>query len=47
MQPNDPNLPAINPRLLLAEEGEEDLADLLRGVGYVIQSLCCATLRTR
>src|SRR5262245_60336064 len=38
MQPNDPNLPAINPRLLLAEEGEEDLADLLRGVGYVIQS---------
>src|SRR5215475_14415336 len=38
MQPNDPNLPAINPRLLLAEEGEEALADLLRGVGYVIQS---------
>src|SRR5215471_810981 len=38
MQPNDPSLPAINPRLLLAEEGEEALADLVRGVGYVIQN---------
>src|SRR6266508_495697 len=38
MQLNDPSLPAINPRMLLAEEGEEALADLLRGVGYVIQS---------
>src|SRR5262245_44485669 len=38
MQPNDPSLPAINPRLLLTEKGEEALADLVRGVGYVIQS---------
>jgi MoxR-like ATPase len=38
MQPNDPNLPAINPRLLLAGEGEDALADLLRSVEYVIQS---------
>src|SRR5215470_17095373 len=38
MQPNDPSLPAINPRMLLAEEGEEGLADLVRGVGYVIQN---------
>jgi MoxR-like ATPase len=37
MQPNDPNLPAINPRLLLADQGEDALADLLRGTSYVIQ----------
>jgi MoxR-like ATPase len=37
MQPNDPNLPAINPRLLLADQGEDALADLLRGASYVIQ----------
>src|SRR6266498_523420 len=38
MQLNNPSLPAINPRMLLAEEGEEALADLVRGVGYVIQN---------
>jgi MoxR-like ATPase len=37
MQQNDPNLPAINPRLLLADQGEGALADLLCEVGYVIQ----------
>jgi MoxR-like ATPase len=37
MQPNAPHLPAINPRALLTESGEEALADLLRGTGYVIQ----------
>lgn len=37
MQPNDPNLPTINPRALLADGGERALADLLRATGYVIQ----------
>ena len=37
MQPNDPNLPTISPRLLLMESGEEALAHLLRSTGYVIQ----------
>jgi MoxR-like ATPase len=37
MQPHNPDLPAINPRRLLAEGGEEGLAELLRGTGYVIQ----------
>jgi MoxR-like ATPase len=37
MQPNKPDLPVINPRRLVAEDGEMALADLLRGTGYVIQ----------
>lgn len=37
MQPHNPNLPTINPRLLLMENNEADLADLLRCTGYVIQ----------
>jgi MoxR-like ATPase len=37
MQPNDPNLPTINPRALLADGGERALADLLRATGYIIQ----------
>lgn len=37
MQPHNPDLPVINPRKLLAAGGEEALADLLRGTGYVIQ----------
>lgn len=32
-----PSFPAINPRALVRESGEEALADLLRGTGYVIQ----------
>lgn len=38
MQANNPDLPAINPRALLAESDERSLADLLRSTGYVIQS---------
>ncbi len=37
MQANNPDLPTINPRLLVAEVGDAALADLLRGTGYVIQ----------
>src|SRR5512145_1691832 len=37
MQPNNPEMPAINPRRVMAEEGESELALLLRDVGYVIQ----------
>ena len=37
MQQNNPGLPIINPRKLLDECGEQALADLLRGTGYVIQ----------
>ncbi len=37
MQPNDPQRAVINPRALFSEGGEEALADLLRGTGYVIQ----------
>jgi len=37
MQPHDPALPSINPRRLIAEKGEAALAELLEGVGYVIQ----------
>lgn len=37
MQPNDSQRAVINPRALLTEGGEEALADLLRGTGYVIQ----------
>src|SRR5574341_152336 len=37
MQLNDPNLPTINPRALLADGGARALADLLRATGYVIQ----------
>ncbi|MBS1789716.1 MAG: AAA family ATPase [Acidobacteria bacterium] len=37
MQQHNPNLPVINPRKLLDENGERALADLLRGTGYVIQ----------
>jgi MoxR-like ATPase len=37
MRLHNPNLPTINPRLLLYEEGDMALADLLRGTGYVIQ----------
>lgn len=37
MQPNNSDLPSINPRTLLAESGEPALADLLRATGYVIQ----------
>jgi MoxR-like ATPase len=38
MQPNDPDLPTINPRLLPADKGEEALANLLCRAGYVIQA---------
>jgi MoxR-like ATPase len=37
MQPSNPKLPALNPRSLVAEDGESALADLLIGAGYVIQ----------
>jgi MoxR-like ATPase len=37
MQPNNPDLPPINPRTLLAENGASSLADLLRATGYVVQ----------
>lgn len=37
MQQNNSGLPIINPRRLLDESGEQALADLLRGTGYVIQ----------
>jgi MoxR-like ATPase len=37
MRPNDPNLPSIDPRKLLAESGEGAIADLLRATGYVIK----------
>lgn len=37
MQQNNSGLPIINPRKLLGECGEQALADLLRGTGYVIQ----------
>ncbi|MCI0390780.1 MAG: AAA family ATPase [Acidobacteria bacterium] len=37
MQQNNPGLPIVNPRRLLDENGEQALADLLRGTGYVIQ----------
>ena len=37
MQQNNPGLPIINPRKLLDESGEQVLADLLSGTGYVIQ----------
>lgn len=37
MQQNNSGLPIINPRKLLDECGEQALADLLRGTGYVIQ----------
>lgn len=51
MQPNNLNLPAINPRLLLAESGEQAVADLLRATGYVIQQGMlrdlCHVLRSR
>src|SRR5919106_1023555 len=34
---NAPNLPTVNPRNLLADNGESAIADLLRATGYVIQ----------
>lgn len=37
MRSNDPKLPVINPRSLLAANGEQAVADLLRATGYVIQ----------
>jgi MoxR-like ATPase len=37
MQANNPNLPVINPRSLLGENGEQAIADLLHTTGYVIQ----------
>jgi MoxR-like ATPase len=37
MQANNPNLPFINPRSLLGENGEQAIADLLHTTGYVIQ----------
>jgi MoxR-like ATPase len=37
MQANNPNLPAINPRALLADSDDRALADLLHSTGYVIQ----------
>src|SRR5215813_9266427 len=37
MRPNDPDLPVINPRSLLTENGERSVADLMRATGYVIQ----------
>ena len=37
MQVNNPDLPTINPRALLAESDERALADLLHSTGYVIQ----------
>jgi MoxR-like ATPase len=37
VQQNNSGLPIINPRKLLDECGEQALADLLRGTGYVIQ----------
>jgi len=37
VQQNNPGLPIINPRKLLDESGEQVLADLLSGTGYVIQ----------
>src|SRR5262249_9685784 len=37
MQPNNSQLPAINPRMLVSESGTDALADLLRGTGYVFQ----------
>ena len=37
MRSNNPNLPTVDPRSLLAENGEQAIADLLRATGYVIQ----------
>lgn len=37
MQLNNPDLPTINPRRVVAEDGESELAALLRDVGYMIQ----------
>lgn len=37
MQANNPNLPVINPRSLLGENGEQAIADLLHTTGHVIQ----------
>lgn len=37
MRSNDPKLPVVNPRSLLAANGEQAVADLLRATGYVIQ----------
>jgi MoxR-like ATPase len=37
MQANNPNLPVINPRSLVSENGEQAIADLLSTTGYVIQ----------
>ncbi len=37
MQANDPNLPVINPRILMVENGVQAIADLLHTTGYVIQ----------
>ena len=37
MQPHSPTQPTINPRVLLAEQDSDGLAELLRETGYVIQ----------
>ncbi len=37
MQQNDPRRPTINPRVFLEEKGDEALAELIRGTGYVMQ----------
>jgi len=44
MQPNNPRLPAINPRKVMDEYGESELALLLRDVGYVIQGAMLSDL---
>ncbi|MFY9607621.1 MAG: hypothetical protein WAU45_03295, partial [Blastocatellia bacterium] len=37
MVPHNPNLPTIDPRLLIQSDGPEALSDLLAQTGYVIQ----------
>src|SRR5438128_10306391 len=37
MVPHNPDLPSIDPRLLIDSDGPEALADLLAQTGYVIQ----------
>jgi MoxR-like ATPase len=37
MVPHDPNLPSVDPRLLIESDGTDALSDLLSQVGYVIQ----------
>ena len=37
MQPNDSNLPSVDPRLLIERDGVNRLAELLASTGYIIQ----------